>query len=253
MIEPEILERVARAQQTSIFPNVVREYAQHIFLAELYRLPGSEHILFKGGTALRIVYGCPRFSADLDFSLFSIASANVKSFAEGLFVDVLAEMERAGIRIDIGGKSDQTSGGYFGIATFSASGYAPIGIEINVSSRPAADARGEVDSIANDFVPTYTLYHLAQEAMVEEKVFGALLSRKKPRDFYDLYFILRKGMLSPYQKQKLARVAQQIIGEARRINFQGELGAFLPANQQAIIRDFAQTLEREMRNQLSFS
>ena len=253
MIEPEILDRIARAQQTSIFPNIVREYAQHVFLTELYRLPGSEHLLFKGGTALRIVYGCPRFSEDLDFSLFSVAQNEAASFVEGLFVSVLVEMERAGIRVEIGNKSAPTSGGYFGVATLHAAGYAPIGIEINVSTRQRVDARGEVDSIANDFVPTYTLYHLPQEELVEEKIFGALLERKKPRDYYDLYFLMRKGMLSPNQKQRLATVAPKIIEEARGLNFQGELGAFLPANQQSIICDFAQTLEREMHNQLSFS
>ena len=68
MIENDILERIALKEQTSVFPNIVREYAQHLFLTELYRLPGSEKLLFKGGTAFRIVYGCPRFSEDLDFT-----------------------------------------------------------------------------------------------------------------------------------------------------------------------------------------
>ena len=62
---------------------------------------------------------------------------------------------------------------------------------------------------------------------------------------------MRKNMLSSDQKHRLATVAQEIVAEARRIDFRGELGAFLPASQQAIIRDFAQTLEREMQNQLS--
>lgn len=251
MIDSDTLERIARAEQTNVFPNIVREYAQHVFLTELYRLPSSERLLFKGGTALRIVYGCPRFSEDLDFSLFSVLDAEVAQFVESLFVSVLAEMERTGIHVELGNKSAATSGGYFGIATLNVSGHPPIGIEINVSSRTRADERGEVDSITNNFVPTYTLYHLPQQELVEEKVFGALRERKKPRDYYDLYFLMRKNMLSSDQKHRLATVAQEIVAEARRIDFRGELGAFLPASQQAIIRDFAQTLEREMQNQLS--
>jgi predicted nucleotidyltransferase component of viral defense system len=101
-------------------------------------------------------------------------------------------------------------------------------------------------------VPTYTLYHLPQEKLVDEKIFGALRERKKPRDYYDLYFILRKGMLYADQKKLLGKITQEIVDGSRKINFQGELGAFLPANQQAIIRDFPQTLERELHNQLSF-
>jgi len=162
-------------------------------------------------------------------------------------------MERVGIQIEIDNKSTPTSGGYFGIATLYSSGYAPIDIEINVSNRNGRDVRGEVDSIANNFVPTYTLYHLPQQELIEEKVFGALRQRKKPRDYYDLYFIMRKGMLSVDQKQRLAVFALEIIEEARKTDFQSELSVFLPVNQQEVIRDFTQTLEREMRNQLSFS
>ncbi len=252
MIEPEILQRIATQEQTSVYPNVVREYSQHVFLSELYRLPGSEHLLFKGGTALRIVYGSPRFSEDLDFSLSSLA-IDVRTVVENLFVSVLAQMEQSGIHIELGNKSAPTSGGYFGVATLNVAGYQPIGIEINVSARPRTDVRGEVDSIASDLVPTYTLYHLPQVELVEEKIFGALLGRKKPRDFYDLYFIMRKGMLSVDQKQRLAEVAPGILADARSVNFQSELSIFLPASQQAIVRDFAITLEREMRSQLSFS
>ncbi len=39
MMDPETLERKAQKEQTSVFPNVVREYVQNLFLSELYRLP----------------------------------------------------------------------------------------------------------------------------------------------------------------------------------------------------------------------
>lgn len=130
MITIEALEKLARQQQTSVFPNIVREYFQHVFLGELYRLPEAERMLFKGGTALRIIYG-------------------------------------------------------------------------------------------------------------------------SPRDFYDLYFMMRKGMLSPDQKKRLARVKKEIIADARKIDFRGELEAFLPADQQAIIRDFIRALESEINRQVA--
>ena len=252
MIAIEILQQIAREQQTSLFPNIMREYAQHMFLSELYQLHGSEKLLFKGGTALRIIYNSPRFSEDLDFSLFIPQYTELKNFVENLFVDVLAKMEKSGIKIEIGSKSSPTSGGYFGIATLYVPDYAPMNIEINISTRSDSELKAEVDSVANGFVPTYTIYHLSQEELVNEKIFGALLKRKKPRDYYDLYFIMRRNMLSVEQKQKLNTYTTQIIQFSKQIDFQGELGAFLPANQQAIIRDFSRTLEREINNQLSF-
>ena len=72
MISIEMLEKLGRQYQVGVFPNIVREYFQHIFLGELYRLPDAGKILFKGGTALRIIYGSPRFSEDLDFSLIGV-------------------------------------------------------------------------------------------------------------------------------------------------------------------------------------
>jgi predicted nucleotidyltransferase component of viral defense system len=85
MIETETLENIAKKEQTAVFPNIIREYIQHLFLTELYQLSGSEKLLFKGGTALRIVYHSPRFSEDLDFSLFGVPSNEVGSFVENLF------------------------------------------------------------------------------------------------------------------------------------------------------------------------
>ena len=234
-----------------IFPNVVREYFQHIFLGELYKLPDAERLLFKGGTALRIIYGSPRFSEDLDFSLFGVAQNNIKPFVEGLFASVLVEMEHAGIKIVIGDKIGATSGGYFGVATFRMFEYPPVSVEINVSSCNGRAVIGEIDSIANNFVPTYTVIHLPQAEIVEEKIFDALINRKKPRDFYDLYIIMRKSMLSPEHKKKLGPIKDSIIRDARQINFKAELSAFLPIDQQGIIRDFPVTLERELNNQLS--
>lgn len=249
MITDEALEKLSRQYQAGVFPNIIREYFQHIFLSELYKLPNAEKLLFKGGTALRVIYNSPRFSEDLDFSLFGVSHNEIKSFVEDIFAQILSEMELTGIKVVLGDKIGVTSGGYFGVATFHFFDYPPVSVEINVSSRNGRKVVGEVDSVANNFVPTYTLIHLPQEEIVEEKVFGALRERKKPRDFYDLYFIMRKNMLSPGQKIRLAKIKDEIAADAKKIDFRGELGAFLPADQHAIIRDFSTTLERELKMQ----
>jgi predicted nucleotidyltransferase component of viral defense system len=251
MISNEALEKLATQYQAGVFPNIVREYFQHVFLSELYKLPEAERLLFKGGTALRIVSGSPRFSEDLDFSVFGVAESDLKKLIEDLFVKVLAQIEQLGMRVEIGEKSDKTSGGYFGIATFGLSDFPPVNVEINISSRNGREMRGEVDSVASDFVPTYTLIHLPQDELVEEKVFGALLGRKKPRDFYDLYFIMRKGMLSIDQKARLKEFKSTITAEAEEIDFRNELGAFLPVDQQAVIHDFHRVLESELNRQIA--
>src|SRR3989344_1436129 len=107
MITNETLQKLATQYQTGVSPNIAREYFQHVFLSELYKLPEAENLLFKGGTALRIIYGSPRFSEDLDFSVFKIAPRETKKFVEDLFVHVLTEIELLGIRVEVGQKSGE--------------------------------------------------------------------------------------------------------------------------------------------------
>ena len=89
MLSRDNLEKFTKLQQTSV-RNVVREYCQHLFLSYLYQNPGSEKLLFKGGTALRIILKSPRFSEDLDFTGAGITHKEI----EELFTNTLANIEK---------------------------------------------------------------------------------------------------------------------------------------------------------------
>ena len=252
MITQDAIKKLAIQYRTSEFPNIVREYFQHLFLSQLYRLEKSGNLLFKGGTALRIIYGSPRFSEDLDFSIFRVEQYIKKEFIEDLFATVLAEIEKTGsIKVELGPKPGVTAEGYYGDATFSIYDYQPISVSINISARNGRDIKGEIDSIANDFVPIYNIFHLPQEVLVDEKIFDALLRRGKARDFYDLYFIMRKGVLTAEQKARLNTKKDEIIKSAEKVDFSSELSVFLPQDQQVIIRDFKNNLIKELNRQLS--
>ncbi len=60
MIEQRQVQNLAQTWQTTT-DNVVCEYFQQLFLSYLYQEKGSDGLLFKGGTALRIVWHSPRF------------------------------------------------------------------------------------------------------------------------------------------------------------------------------------------------
>jgi predicted nucleotidyltransferase component of viral defense system len=251
MITQDAIKKLAIQYRTIEFPNIVREYFQHLFLSQLYRLEKSDNLLFKGGTALRFIYGSPRFSEDLNFSIFRVKQYIQKKFIEDLFATVLVEIERTGIKVGLGQKSGRTAEGYYGNATFHIYDYQPVSVSINISSRNGGDVKGEIDSIANDFVPTYNVLHLPQELLVDEKIFDALLSRRKGRDFYDLYFIMRKGILTNKQKGQLNEKKGEIIKGSEKIDFDTELSVFLPQDQQIIIQDFRNNLVKELNRQLS--
>ena len=95
------------------------------------------------------------------------------------------------------------------------------------------------------------MIHLPQKEIVEEKVFDALIKRKKARDFYDLYFLMRKNLISSEQKKRLNNLKDKIKKWVEGINFNSELRPFLPQNQQTILKDFKNTLFNELKRQLS--
>jgi hypothetical protein len=76
------------------------------------------------------------------------------------------------------------------------------------------------------------------------------MQRKKPRDFYNLYFLMRKGMFSLEQRRRLKASKEFIITEAEKIRFKDELSVFLPTDQESIIRIFPQAPSAEMDRQI---
>lgn len=71
MLNDVILERIQRQSRQSMRDEmlIIREIVQEITLLGLWRAKFYENAAFYGGTCLRILYGLPRFSEDLDFSL----------------------------------------------------------------------------------------------------------------------------------------------------------------------------------------
>lgn len=240
MISVISLEKLARKQQTSL-DNVFREYCQHLFLSYLYQKVNSEKILFKGGTALRIVLNSPRFSEDLDFTGFDIRTKEI----EDIITSTLAEIESTGIEIRIE-ESKKTTGGYLAIIIFSFQNI-KTRIQVEISLRKSKRIKKTRSLIVGDYISAYTLIHLPVEDMIKEKL-KALFSRKKPRDFYDYFFLLSAN----YSLAKEKRTLEKIFGLLREseINFKSELRRFLPASHVAHFKNFKKILEDKILSYL---
>lgn len=236
MITSETIRRWAITQQTTEV-NVAREYAQHLFLAELYRQRGSQQLLFKGGTALRLAYHSPRFSEDLDFSGFGVRLGDIEDWV----VQASGALEHLGLRVTIE-ESKKTSGGYLGILAITISEYR-VQILLEVSQRRKSGVSGQGMLISSDFAPAYTAMLLPQELLVEEKL-DALLTRAKPRDFFDCYFMLRQKMITPKHKTRLQAVREAVT--KTRLNFKSELSDFLPRSHHPTIANFKSVLLAEL-------
>ena len=241
MLSIENLEKFTKQAQTS-FINVAREYCQHLFLSYLYRQRGSERLLFKGGTALRVVFRSPRYSEDLDFTGINIKEKEI----EGIFADTLSEIANTGVNVEIV-ESKNTTGGYFGIALFNVYGL-KIQIQIEVSLRDSGGAKGMRALIDNDYIPAYTLVHLTIDNIIKGKL-QALYSRKKPRDFYDYFFLLSGNYPIVKENDNLQKVLELVKKED--INFRNELKKFLPASHATYLKDFGKVLEDKIKTYIA--
>lgn len=245
MIEKRLIQQLSDRYQTTA-DNIVREYFQHLFLAQVYQEKGSDGLLFKGGTALRIVWQSPRFSEDLDFTGVNVSIRDI----EAVMQDALGKIEQSGIETGID-ESKATSGGYLAIFDFRTGEYRSR-IQVEVSLRKEKKMRGAAALIQSDFVPAYTLIHLDEAVLVGEKI-QACLTRGKARDFYDLYFILRGRMafqeVFTRDKALKAKLTSAVNKGGR--DFRHELKQFLPVNQHLIIKGFPEALVREIGRNLS--
>lgn len=239
MIDLKWIEDFSRKNQTTK-NNVAREYCQHLFLSKFYRQEGTGKILFKGGTALRILWRSPRFSEDLDFQGVATTHREIENVLE----NTLLEIEREGLKTDIE-ESKETTGGYFGKILFQWPGFSiPIRLEISFRKKKTTAGQTLID---NDYIPSYTLLHVSKEELIEGKI-DALLERAKPRDFFDLYFILRSRLgLQPVLK-KHKNLKQAVLAKLNKtgIDISKELKEFLPGSHHLLLKNFKATLEQEL-------
>ncbi len=231
------LDEIARKSQTSLL-NVAREYVQNLFLSAFYKQKEAENIYFKGGTALRLIYNSPRFSEDLDFSA-SIPGCGV---FENILEDTLVFLEKVGLKVGVV-ESKPTIGGCLAIFTAKLEDLS-LDISLQVSLREKG-LKGEPFLVSNLFVPEYQVAALSESFLVGEKV-EALLTRGKPRDFFDLYLMLRKRMaVGLTEKQRDAVFLA--LGRLDKEEVRRDVGPFLPEGYRLVTKDLPLALERELR------
>lgn len=87
----EILEKITDEKKRNGVPNFVirnflKEYLQYPVLNFIYNSPDYKNFIFTGGSCLRICFGAPRLSEDLDFDLLEkdYEKFNINKLAEDL-------------------------------------------------------------------------------------------------------------------------------------------------------------------------
>jgi len=236
MLKKSYLQELTTQKQTTP-ENIYREYIQNVFLNFLYQKKKSSKMLFKGGTALKLAYGSPRFSEDLDFTLNNIYFKEI----EVLLLKILNDLEKESFQPELI-ESKETTGGYLAELKVNFE-EETVRILIQGSQRKTRKVKEEIKLIVNEYYPDYSAYLLKEEILVAEKVTAAL-TRSKPRDFFDVYFLLRGGYVPLDLRDKLLKI-NDILDE-KEIDFENELIDFLPVSMQNLAKAFPKPLIREL-------
>lgn len=168
-----------------------RDYLQHLLLFLLYNR--SQALVFKGGTALRMVYRGNRYSEDLDFngpenvdeikSLWSAVLGNLSGF--GTNAEIRFEW-----RSEVGYSFDVSYQGPLYDGRDRTKGK----VRVDVSLRQeTVEIRRELVSTEYDDIRPFVVSALSQEHLLAEKM-RALVVRGKPRDVYDIWLLHNQGV-----------------------------------------------------------
>lgn len=239
MLNKIFLHDLAVKNETSS-ENIAREYVQHLFLRSFYSKEKSQNFLFKGGTALRIAFGSPRFSQDLDFT-----GVNNGGSYEKVLEETIYDLSGEGLNINLL-ESKSTTGGYLANIEVGLSDEI-VEIKNQISFRDNREKADENIVIVSNFVPSYNIFLLDRAILVNEKA-KALIERAKPRDFFDLYYILRHESLRKVLKLDLGqreKIIKRIISQDKK-RLETELKNLLPKSFLRVIEDLPGALKKEM-------
>jgi predicted nucleotidyltransferase component of viral defense system len=168
-----------------------RDYLQHLLLWLLYSR--SQDLIYKGGTALRMVYGGNRYSEDLDFNGESDVAA-LQSFWQEIVARLLDFGVSAELRREWVSEVEYSFDVSFQGPLYDERDRSKGKVRVDINRRPEeVAARRELVTSEYDDVSPFVVTVLTREHLLAEKV-RALLVRGKPRDLYDIWLLLNHGV-----------------------------------------------------------
>ena len=185
------LGEVARLKRLTL-ENAERDYLQELLLFGLYSEVGPE-LVFKGGTCLYKLHKLSRFSEDLDFT--SIGRIDLEKVTQRT-VDRLKFVGVSGRLKEVKKHRNETNIGLLFRGPLSRGGRENLCfIPLNVSTRERVALDPERVTISSMYrdIPSFDVFSMRAEEILAEKV-RAIFTRNKPRDLYDVWFLLEKGI-----------------------------------------------------------
>ncbi len=209
---------------------ILREEAEMDILLEFSKDKLSAKMLFYGGTALRLVYGSPRFSEDID--LLIIKKTTFKEFAN--FAKNLVNKYNNWTLKDLKNKR-QTMFALINIKDSKLKHNFSIKIEVHKFGLDS-QIKTELSLIKSPVSINEPLLLVPTIKELKKQKKLALAQRKKGRDIFDLWYIskiLRENF-----------VLEGRIPFYKKRNFENELKVFLPKKYYPIIGQLYEQLKK---------
>ena len=193
MISRETLQKLCRNTGLHLYQQE-KDYLIKLFLFYYYRR--FEDAIFKGGTALRYLFDTERFSEDIDFNI-NISPRNFEKQVKA----VLFEIELTGINNGYI-KKELFDDAYTSEIWFNGPLYRGTKITRN-KFRIDAGARGGLvkqpkwDLIRSSYPETksqFLVKAMDERELLVEKIIS-MFNRKKGRDLYDVWYLLKSGLV----------------------------------------------------------
>jgi len=224
MLGSDELEEVARFKRLTL-ANAERDYLQELFLFGLYSEIGPE-LVFKGGTCLYKLHKLSRFSEDLDFTLGKRADL------EEVVQTALDRMKFLGVSGSVKAVKKHPKEINFRLIfrgpRFQGSKESLCFIPLNISLRERVARNPERVTLSSMYreIPRFDVFSMHAEEILAEKV-RAIFTRNKPRDLYDLSFLLERGVQIDLAlvNRKLTTCAMRFDAKkfVKRVNEMGRL------------------------------
>lgn len=218
---------------------IFREYLQVLFLSYVYQEKEAGEIFFKGGTALRLLFGSPRFSEDLDFST-TCSDKEIATLLEKLEGKMTKELPGIKIAPLYAGKE----GIRFRMKYETDEFKYPVNIRLDFHRIVKIEST-QTSTLATEFpvIIFPQIFHLTPGALLAEKI-EALQGRHQGRDLFDMWFLLAKKVKLPkgYDRNEVLKKVRSFS----QADLNKDLGKFLPRGQKTIIP----TLKEELVNSL---
>lgn len=214
-MEQNLAETLAKELKINI-NQIVREYWEMLILREIFQGGLGDYLVFVGGTALRLVYGSPRFSDDLDFYL-------KKKLVFSVFGE---EMEKIAKKYDLA-ITDLTEKYFTLLAEFKIkTDYLILPFRIKIEIRKKIFKKDcEPRLLISPTVNFQVLTNVLSLQKIQELKKNALKQRKEPRDLFDLWFMAQQLKI-PFRKPAV---------KMDKKSLKQNLSKYLPANFQTVI------------------